>query len=41
VGKPEGRERPLRRSRYKWEDKTKMDLREVGWNGMEWVNMLL
>jgi hypothetical protein len=30
VGKPEGR-KPLRRSRSKWEDNIKMDLREVGW----------
>jgi hypothetical protein len=30
VGKPEGR-RPLERSRRRWEDNIKMDLREVGW----------
>jgi hypothetical protein len=30
VGKLEGR-RPLERSRHRWEDNTKMDLREVGW----------
>jgi hypothetical protein len=30
VGKPEGR-RPLGRPRSRWEDNTKMDLREVGW----------
>jgi hypothetical protein len=30
VGKPEGR-RPLGRSRHRWEDNIKMDLREVGW----------
>jgi hypothetical protein len=30
VGKPEGR-RPLGRSRRRWEDNIKMDLREVGW----------
>ena len=29
VGKPEGR-RPLERSRRRWEDDIKMDLREVG-----------
>jgi hypothetical protein len=30
VGKLEGR-RPLGRSRRRWEDNIKMDLREVGW----------
>jgi hypothetical protein len=30
VGKPEGR-RSLGRSRRRWEDNIKMDLREVGW----------
>jgi hypothetical protein len=34
VGKPEGR-RPLQRPRRRWEDNIKMDLREVGWGGME------
>jgi hypothetical protein len=29
VGKPEGR-RPLERPRRKWEDKIKIDIREVG-----------
>ena len=32
VGKPEGR-RPLGRSKCRWEDNIKMDLREVGWEG--------
>jgi hypothetical protein len=32
VGKPEGR-RPLGRPRRRWEDNTKMDLREVGGGG--------
>jgi hypothetical protein len=30
VGNPEGR-RPLGRSRHRWEDNIRMDLREVGW----------
>jgi hypothetical protein len=38
VGKPEGR-RPLGRPRHRWEDNIKMDLREVGWGGMDWINM--
>jgi hypothetical protein len=29
VGKPKGK-RPLGRPRYRWEDKSKMDLREIG-----------
>jgi hypothetical protein len=37
VGKPEGR-RPLGRSRPRWEDNIKMDLREVGW--MAWTGSI-
>jgi hypothetical protein len=38
VRKPEGR-RPLGRPRHRWEDNIKMDLREVGWEGMDWINL--
>jgi hypothetical protein len=38
VGKPEGR-RPLGTPRRRWEDNIKMDLREVGWGGMHWINV--
>jgi hypothetical protein len=38
VGKPEGR-RPLGRPRRRWEDNIKIDLREVGWRGMDWINL--
>jgi hypothetical protein len=38
VGKPEGW-RPLGRSRRRWEDNIKMDLREVGWWGKDWMNL--
>jgi hypothetical protein len=38
VGKPEGR-RQLGRPRCRWEDNIKMDLREVGWGGMDWINL--
>jgi hypothetical protein len=34
VGKPEGK-RPLRRPRHRWVDNIKIDLREIGWYGME------
>jgi hypothetical protein len=33
VGKPEGK-RQLRRSRRRWEDDIKIDLREIEWGGM-------
>jgi hypothetical protein len=38
VGRHEGR-RPLGRPRRKWEDNIKMDLKEVGWGGMDWIDM--
>jgi len=38
VGKPEGK-RPLGRPRRRWEDNIKMDLQEVGCEGMEWIEM--
>jgi hypothetical protein len=38
VWKAEGR-RPLGRPRRRWEDNIKMDLREVGWGGMDWINL--
>jgi hypothetical protein len=34
VGKPE-ENRPLRRLRYSLEDNIKMDVREIGWGGMD------
>jgi hypothetical protein len=38
VGKPEGK-RPLGRPRRKWEDNIKIDLREIGWGGMDWIEL--
>jgi hypothetical protein len=38
VGKPEGK-RPLGRSRLSWVDNIKMDLNEIGWDGMDWMDM--
>jgi hypothetical protein len=38
VGKPEG-ERPLGRLRRRWEDGIRMDLREMGWRGLEWIQL--
>jgi hypothetical protein len=34
VGKPEGK-RPLGRPRRGWVDNIKMNLREIGWDGMD------
>jgi hypothetical protein len=36
VGKPEGK-RPLGKRRGRWVDNIKMDLREIGWSGMDWI----
>jgi hypothetical protein len=38
VGKPEGK-RPLGRPRRRWVDNIKMDLRGIGWDGVEWIDM--
>jgi hypothetical protein len=38
IGRPEG-ERPLRRRRHKWEDNIKMDLRELGIDGVNWIRL--
>ncbi|KAJ4439155.1 hypothetical protein ANN_15112 [Periplaneta americana] len=38
VGRPEGK-RPLGRPRRRWEDSIKMDLREVGYDGRDWINL--
>jgi hypothetical protein len=38
VGKPEGK-RPLGRPRLRWGNNIKMDLQEVGWKGMDWMDL--
>jgi hypothetical protein len=38
VGKPEGK-RPLGRPRRRREDGIRMDLREIGWGSVEWIQM--
>jgi hypothetical protein len=38
VGKPEGK-RPFGRSRRSWEDNNKMDLQEVRWKVMHWIDL--
>jgi hypothetical protein len=39
VGKPEGK-RPLGRPRRRWVDNIKMDLREIGWDGVDWMDVV-
>jgi hypothetical protein len=36
VGKSEGR-KPLGRPTRRWEDNIKMDLREIGWESVNWM----
>jgi hypothetical protein len=38
VGKPEGK-RPLGRPRCRWVGDIKMDLRETGWDGRDWIEL--
>jgi len=38
LGKPEGK-RPFGRPRRRWEDNIKMDLQEVGWGVMDWIEL--
>jgi hypothetical protein len=38
VGKPEGK-RPLGRQRHRWVDNVKIDFREIGWGGMDWIDL--
>jgi hypothetical protein len=38
VGKPEGT-RLLRRRRCGWEDNIKIDSKETGWDGVDWIHL--
>jgi hypothetical protein len=38
VGKPEGK-RPLGRRRRRWVDNIKMNIREIGWVCMNWIDL--
>jgi hypothetical protein len=38
VGKPEGR-RPLGRPKHRWVDDIRMDLKEIGWGGVNWIRL--
>jgi hypothetical protein len=39
VGKPYGK-KPLGRSRRRWVDNIKTDLREIGWESMAWIDVV-
>jgi hypothetical protein len=38
VGNPEGK-RPLGRPRRAWVDNIKMNFGEIGWDGVDWIDM--
>ena len=38
LGKPEGKRGP-ERPRHGWEDNIKMDDQELGWEGMNWIDL--
>jgi hypothetical protein len=38
LGKPEGK-RPPGRPKCRGKDNIKMDFQEVGWRGMDWINL--
>jgi hypothetical protein len=38
VGRPKVK-KPLGRSRRRWEDNIRIDVREIGWEVVDWMNM--
>jgi hypothetical protein len=38
MGKPEGK-RQIGRPRRRWEDGIRMDLREIGWGSVDWIQL--
>jgi hypothetical protein len=38
IGKPEGK-RPLGRTKRRWEYNNRLDLREVGWECVDWLHL--
>jgi hypothetical protein len=38
VGQPEGK-RPLGKPRRRWVENIKMELREIGWDGVDWIDL--
>jgi hypothetical protein len=39
VGKTKGK-RPLGRPRHRWVNNIKIDLREIGWDGVIWIGLI-
>jgi hypothetical protein len=39
VGKPKEKKRPLRIPWHKWEDNIRIGLREIGWEGVDWMHL--
>jgi hypothetical protein len=39
IGKPEGK-KPLGRPRRRWEDGIRMDLREIVWGSVDWIQLV-
>jgi hypothetical protein len=39
VGKP-ARKRLIGRPRYRWEDNIRMELMEIGWEGVDWIHVV-
>jgi len=40
MGKPKGK-RLLERPRQRWEDSIKVDVQEVGWWALDWIDLAL
>jgi hypothetical protein len=38
VGNPEVK-RPCGRFRHRWKDNVRIDLSEIGWNGVDWIHL--
>jgi hypothetical protein len=38
VGKPEGK-RPLGKRRHRWQHNIDVELQEVGWGGVDWIDL--
>jgi hypothetical protein len=36
----ESQKKPLGRPRHRWVDNIKMDLREIGWDGVDWIDVV-
>ena len=39
VGRRDGKKQ-LERPRLRWEDNVEMDLQELGWEGMDWIDLV-